>query len=316
MKKGYLLLVLPLLFSFFVGCSKEEKDFTNNPYKEEDMWCIKEDEENLKVDTFFIAPTVKGGSGNLELNEKNKSIFLGATKMESGIYDTKTRFFAPYYHCANLNAYLEDNTEECLNTAYEDVKQAFEYYLYNYNNGNKIILAGFSQGADMCLRLLKDYVNNKTFYKRYVACYAIGWQVSDDYLKTNSRLKAATSEKDQKVIISFECEDPSIDHSYIIKEGEYTHSINPLTWTTDNEVADKSLNKGAKFFDTYGNLLAQYDNFTGCYIDPTRGTLKVTDVDKEVYSATVLGDEKGAYHLYDYQFFYENLKDNVIERSK
>ena len=42
----------------------------------------------------------------------------------------------------------------------KDVEQMLE----NLNNGNKIILAGFSEGADMCLRLLKDYIGNRKFY--------------------------------------------------------------------------------------------------------------------------------------------------------
>ena len=40
----------------------------------------------------------------------------------------------------------------------------------------------------------------------------------------------------------------------VIGEDEKTYSINPLNWKTTEEVADKSLNKGACFTDYSGNI--------------------------------------------------------------
>lgn len=59
----------------------------------------------------------------------------------------------------------KESREVYLDQAYKDVVDAFEYYLKNFNNGNKIILAGFSEGADMCLRLLKDFISDDDFYE-------------------------------------------------------------------------------------------------------------------------------------------------------
>ena len=53
---------------------------------------------------------------------------------------------------------------------------------------------------------------------------------------------------------------------------------------------------------------------TGAYLDEERGTLKVTDIDPEVYTATLPTLGPGVYHLYDYQFFYRNLQQNVQDR--
>ena len=49
----------------------------------------------------------------------------------------------------------------------------------------------------------------------------------------------------------------------------------------------------------------------GCYIDLPRGALKVTDVYAEDYPAYIPSLPEGSYHIYDYQFFYRNLQDNV-----
>ena len=45
--------------------------------------------------------------------------------------------------------------------------------------------------------------------------------------------------------------------------------------------------------------------------------LKVTDIDAADYPPIVPGLPEGAYHVYDYQFFFRNLQQNVnlrIER--
>ena len=166
----------------------------------------------------------------------------------------------------------------------------------------------------MCLRLLKDYIGNNKFYNKFVCCYAIGTKVTEEYLNNHKRLKFAQNELDQKVIISFNTEDPQTTSSLFVLENEVSYCINPLTWITTYEVADKSLNKGAVFLNSYGEITKTVNNFTGCYIDQKRGTLKVTDVNKDDYNSMkdLMGD--GSFHLYDYQFFYENLKENVNKR--
>ena len=52
----------------------------------------------------------------------------------------------------------------------------------------------------------------------------------------------------------------------------------------------------------------------GAYLDTQRGTLKVTDVTPEEYPGGLSFLEDGNYHLYDYQFFYRNLEENVQDR--
>ena len=50
------------------------------------------------------------------------------------------------------------------------------------------------------------------------------------------------------------------------------------------------------------------------YLDEARGTLKVTDVDPEDYPPMLSILPEGAYHIYDYQFFFRNLEQNVADR--
>lgn len=313
MKKYLNIILLILSILIITGCK-------SNIYEDESLWVFQEINEEHEYDTFFLGPACTTGNMDqpyLDLeNEVHLSKFSGAVKMNKGIYDSNTRFFAPYYKEALLCVYSlsEEEREPYLTEAYKDVKEAFEYYLKHLNNGNKIILAGFSEGADMCLRLLKDFCDKDKFYDKFVCCYAIGIKVTDEYLNSNERLKFAQNETDKQVIVSFNCEDPTTTSTLFVGEGEYSHCINPLTWKTNNDVASKSLNKGAVFLNSYGEVINEVNNFTGCYIDSTRGTLKVTDVVKEDYNSMKESFGDGAFHLFDYQFFYENLKENVIKR--
>ena len=181
MKKRYAALLLALAFIFaLAGCGAE----AGPDYSSAENWAYLETDKTAAADVFFICPTVYGGGEgdeNMLLSDgEARESFLGATNMEKGIYDAESRFFAPYYRQAGLSVYElpAEEREPYLALAYEDVRAAFDYYLEHYNEGRPIIVAGFSQGADMCLRLLKDRFADEEVNRLLVACYAIGWSIT------------------------------------------------------------------------------------------------------------------------------------------
>ncbi len=290
-------------------------------YSDAANWAYLETESvNKTADVFFICPSVYGGSDdacNMSLSDaETKESFVGAINMEKGIYDADSRFFAPYYRQIGLNVYEmpEADREPWLETAYADVRDAFLYYMENYNEGRPIVLAGFSQGADMCLRLMKDLFDDESLADQLVACYAIGWRITEEDVQEYPQLKMASGEKDTGVIVSFNSEAENITDSLMIPAGTKTYAINPLNWKTDSTPADRSLNLGACFTDYSGEITTEIPELTGAYIDETRGALKVPDVSPEDYPAGLSIFTDGVYHLYDYQFFYRNLQENVQVR--
>lgn len=96
------------------------------------------------------------------------------------------------------------------------------------------------------------------------------------------------------------------------EDNDLSCSINPINWKTDGSYADKDMNKGAKFYDTYGNLTEEIPNFCSAYINEKTGVLKVPDVNPEEYPGKIFPD--GIFHIYDYFFFYNNIKENVKTR--
>lgn len=313
-------LILLLICTVFSSCNPKDPR-TAADYSQSENWAYYEQKTaGTEADVFFICPTVYAGDENsfyMSLtDEETKASFLGAINMEKGIYDASSRFFAPYYRQVGLNVYnMEAEQQETyLQTAYNDVKAAFNYYMEHENNGRPIILAGFSQGADMCIRLLKDCFADADTNRLLVACYAIGWRITDQELEEYPHLKCATGEADTGVIISFNSEAENITQSLMIPDGIKTNAINPLNWKTDGTVADRTLNKGACFTDYDGRIIKEIPCLTGAYIDSTRGALKVTDVTPAEYPAGLDIFQDGIYHLYDYQFFYRNLLENVSVR--
>lgn len=313
-----ILILITLLALCALGCSPAH---TVPDYSQILNWAYLETGDSFKTaDVFFICPTVYMGEDdkhNMSIDdEEAKTAFIGAVNMEKGIYDGNSRFFAPYYSQAALNVYEMSvaDREPFLSIAYDDVEAAFDFYFANLNGGRPIILAGFSQGADMCLRLMKERFNSGDMRDKLIACYAIGWSVTQQEIDEYPYLVFAQSNDDTGVIISFNSEAPDIKSSVIVPQDVKTLAINPLSWSTEEEKADKSLNEGACFTDTDGSIISEIDNFTGAYIDGERGVLKVTDVNEEEYPPQLDIFEDGVYHVYDYQFFYRNLRENVSER--
>lgn len=311
MKKQYLLSLIIGVFlcTCLTGCGKDKVDYANTA-----NWAFYEASPSHEVDVFFIAPTSGfDQSYNMSMTDEDyKTAFVGATAMEKGIYDTEADFYAPFYRQVSLECYdlPEADREQYLRIAYEDVEDAFTYYIKHINHGRPYILAGFSQGGDMIRRLLSNckYIDDKM-----IAAYAIGWNFPKEEIANNPKIKMAEGESDVNVVVSFCSEAPEYNGNSIIAPRG-TIGINPLNWKTDDTIALASENKGACFTNYSGVILVETPGLCGAYLDPERGTLKVTDVSFTDYPGGLSFLEDGNYHLYDYQFFYRNLQENVETR--
>ncbi len=287
-------------------------------YSDMNNWAYYGIGEDKDADLFLICPTVDmKDEYNMSMDdEETKESFLGALNMERGIYEDSTRMYAPYYRHAAMKVYSlsPKEREPYLQYAYEDVSAAFKYYLKNDNQGRPIVLAGFSQGADMCYRLLEEYFGDEDLYDRLVAVYAIGWPCTKELVEEYPQIRPAASADDTGVVISFDCEAPDVEETFIYPADVKAYTINPLTWKTDSSPADKSLNPGACFPDYGGNITNEVKGLCGCYIDAARGVIKVTDIDPAVFPAYLELLPEGGYHIYDYQFFYRSLQENIKTR--
>ena len=288
-------------------------------YGDPENWAYFELGEDREVDVFLICPTVdtRSETNSFDLNDKLRGNFIYALDLERGIFDRTCRLFSPYYRQMSINAYMlpENERVEAREIAYADISAAFRWYLRNENDGRGIILAGFSQGGEMCLELLKEYYGGdsaeaQALREQLIAVYSIGWMVTEEMTETWPQIVPATGETDTGTVVCFDCEDGNVSETIIIPAGMRALSINPLNWKTDSTPADKSLNRGA-VFEAGGEPIPA---LCGAYIGE-RGELIVTDVTAADYPPGLELFPEGAYHLYDYMFFFTNLKENVALRT-
>ncbi len=320
-RKAALITASIMLFAAAVPAYADESETSAESIDYSDMsnWAFWDSGEDKEADLFIVCPTVdmgKAGNYNADItDEKTRSKFVGALNMELGIYTDTASVYSPYYRQATFPVYSldEEEREQYMQIAYSDVRDAFLYYCDSCDESRPLILAGFSQGSDMLIRLMTEFFDDEKYSDRLAAAYAIGWSLSEEQTAEYPWLKPAQGESDTGVIVMFNSEAEHINSSLMVGEDEHTYAINPLTWKTDGTPADKSLNKGACFTDYDGNITSEVPELTGAYIDEKRGTLKVPDINESDYPAAIF--DEGVFHIYDYQFFYRNLQENVAVRT-
>jgi len=246
-------------------------------------WAYYGSGEGKRADVFLIAPTVDfADEFNMSVDDEDqRGFFRIALEMEKGLYEEVGSLYAPYYRQCSMKAYSlgPAERERYLQIAYRDVRSAFEHYLDRAPSDRPLILSGFSQGSDMCYRLLRDYFKEPSLRERLISVYAIGWQLTREFVSENPWIIPATTENDIGTVITFDCESPGLKGSFLNPRGTWSYSINPLNWRTDGAPADRSLNTSSRMYDMFGGISAEIPHHCGCYIDPERGVLKVTDVD-------------------------------------
>ncbi|MBR2782722.1 MAG: DUF3089 domain-containing protein [Firmicutes bacterium] len=316
--KTALLTALLLALLLLAGCAGQSgADSAGVPdYAQVENWAWFAEGGDKPADLFLICPTVDmRDEYNMSLDdEETRASFLGALNMERGIYADCARLYAPYYRQAAMKVYSLTDREPYMDLAYGDISAAFAWYLEHENQGRPILLAGFSQGAELCYRLLEEYFGDDELYSRLVAVYAIGWPCTPELTAACPQIKPAAGAGDLGVVISFDCEAPEIEETMITPAGVKAVTINPLNWRTDAVPADKAENPGACFTDYSGEIQSETAGLCGCYIDEARGVVKVTDIDPADYPPVVPGLPEGSYHVYDYMFFFRSLQQNVSLR--
>ena len=226
------LLPVTMVLALFAGVGAwADTEYVN--YLDMSNWAIFAEGEDKPVDVFLIAPTVDTQDEyNMSLSdEKMKQHTVGALNMQRGIYEDSARLFAPYYRQASMKAYglPAEEMQPYLDIAYGDVSNAFAWYLAHKNKGRPIILAGFSEGAYMCFRLLEDYFGEDVVLKSFdesvdwgdslmehlVAAYVPGWSCTQEMTEKYPQLRPATGPDDIGVVVSFDCEAPEVTETYV-----------------------------------------------------------------------------------------------------
>lgn len=322
-------LLIICLFLFFIGCSQpasQELVIPQAPdYSMTTYWYLDPAGQTTKAaDIFYVYPTL----GNSSTSEEGQILYftdvsqqherdaaLGNQRFNQQVYAADDyNFFAPFYRQRTMDAYQADPAlmEHHSTIPVEDIADAFNHYMTNYNQGRPFLLLGHSQGSAVLLELLKHHITDEQL-ELMVAAYLIGWQVTAEELEVfPSRIIPATGSDDTGVIIMYnslttlDAKSPSINRSVVC--------INPLNWKTDNTPANKEEHMGIV---RYNREKGQYDtvpHFTGAYIK--EHYLICPDVDPAMVYQEELAEmfPYGNLHFMDSWLYTLNLKANMAER--
>ena len=284
------------------------------------LWARRDRDTSQAVDVFLIGATADlGKDGTFQSSTYQPIDRQWQSKLlhlQEGLYGASCRIFAPYYRQVCLSTYYLEDAQRgpYFSVAYGDLRQAFQYYLDHENQGRPFILAGYSQGADLGLRLMEEFLDDPDLQAQLVAAYLIGWRITQEDLDQFPHLKMAQGETDTGVIVSYNSEASYVTGSIILPEGGYTYGINPLNWRTDSTPADKSENPGTVKLHMDGSADQDRPGYTGCYRSEDRGTLIVPDITAEEYPPGEPLFVEGCYHNFELELFYRSMQQNVKDR--
>ena len=271
------------------------------------------------VDVFYVYPTVTGFRPETEVCDMTDTVMIAGAQMvrqiQTAVFDESCNVFMPYYRQISMPK-LGMNYPAIIGFISQfDITDALDYYFTNLNQGRPFIIAGHSQGAATVIALLENYMTkHPELLSRMVAAYPIGFAVTRDWL-AKTGLKFAEGATDTGVIVSWNTEGPANQEAKNVTLAPGGISINPINWKRDDTYADVKENLGSLTVD--GKIVTP--GIADARVDTVRGSVVVSTADPKLYAIADEGTQMfgpECYHLHDYGFFFNNLKQNVADRIK
>ena len=133
------------------------------------------------IDCFYVYPTVSTDPGllaTMKVAPEETTVIA----QQFARFGAKCRTFAPLYRQFTLTALvammqgkpLAGSTGVRPVTPYQDVVDAWNYYLAHDNHGRGVVLVGHSQGAGLLTQLIKTEIDGKPVQARLVSAILMG----------------------------------------------------------------------------------------------------------------------------------------------
>ena len=265
---------------------------------------------------YFISTEVASstdGNGNKSLRAAltpQERVYIDAEMKyaEKNLCGENFRFISPYYHQYTFEAFSGRTKEDTLKflAVKEEVTkeaiEAFRYYMKHLNNGRQFVLAGFSQGAQLSIEIVKAMREEEL--SKMAAAYIIGYRLTAEDL-SHPNIKAAEDETSRGVCISF--------NSVLSAEGIWpqvsgrAHTcINPLNWSTGSKSAKLEFKgmKGKVSVDKRNNVLLVKIN---------KAPFHKWMEEHPLFGK--MGAHPDCLHHWDILFYNESLNKNAVKRA-
>ena len=262
-----------------------------------------------QVDVFFVHPTTftdenRISEFNAPINDPHINIKTdyGSILYQASVFNEDTKVWAPRYRQAHIKMYWYADTARAIrafDTAYSDVKKAFEYFIA-HNQGRPFIIASHSQGTTHAKRLIKECIDTTTLKNRMVAAYLLGIPVSPGEF---SRIPICKDSLMTGCFVSWRTYRRGVKTTGYNTDSAAT-VVNPLTWNTDTTLAPRSLNKGAFLY-----------KFNKKVKSPNNAQIhnNMLWISRPKFFGGFLYRTKN-YHAGDYNLFYLNVQQDIRRR--
>ena len=212
-------------------------------YSDAAMWHMELNDKGEGADVFYIPSTwefdwTTTDEGICHYADPSISKHHDDVEIEmKGVADYMAdgnNFYSPHYRHITLDSWAtlnEDTISRRYNdVSFVDVRNAFNHYMTEYNNGRPFILAGFSQGGKSVVELLKILTPEQR--EKLVAAYVLGYKVTPDDIAAAPWIKPAQSADDTGVTI---CYNSVSDVKYVkpVVSAPNVMCINPVNWRID-----------------------------------------------------------------------------------
>lgn len=292
----------------------ELKNWAAHPLKKDNADSIPSDLKNKETldtiaDVFFIHPTTYTqkdfiewnadiNDEKLNLNTDNSTILYQAS-----VFNKRCRIFAPRYRQAHINAFYtnQDSAQIYFDLAYNDIKNAFEYYLEHFNNGRPIIIASHSQGTKHAGRLLKAFFENKPLHKKLICAYIIGMPIPENYF---SAIPVCKDSSETGCFVGWRTYRKGYTPEIIKREKFKCVVVNPLNWKINDEDVSIKKNKGG-VLKNFNKIVPKVVNAK--ISDNILWSCKPNVFGKMFFTAK-------DFHIGDINLFYMNIRENVDVR--
>lgn len=326
-KRLNFLLLLSFTLTLLSNSCKKDDDITivATDYSVSTHWLTKPNADK-PVDVFYLYPTAWHKVDSTEPNIckiDNAAMLTGAAtayNRQATAFETSANVFAPFYRQADATYTLSlpeaQRAEVIRAEPLTDAMAAFDYYIRNYNNGRPFILAGHSQGANVTLFLLADYMKEyPDVYARMIAAYVIGYPVTQEFLDANPHLKFAQGPDDLGVIISYNTQAPDVAAgANPVVSSNVGLVINPISWTRSETIATAHQNLGSYLPIPGGSGFSQVMSYADARVDLAKGVLICSTADEDALMPLTAAFGRGVYHSFDYPFYYFNIRQNAENR--
>lgn len=294
-----------------------------------------EEEDVPNYAVFFVHPTSYlnrerwNAPMGSQADEESENIARIYVRGMASPFNSASEIWAPKYRQATMGAFLTDAPEgqQAIDAAYQDVREAYRYFVESIDEDTPIVLVGHSQGSLHLIRLLREEIKGSDAEDRIVASYTVGWPISVEHDLPEMGVAACATPSQTGCLLSWSSFAEPADPSDVIdtyaqsvgydgqKRGDSTIvCTNPITGT---------FNGSARASENLGTLVPE-DSITNGTLVPgqvparcdARGILLIGDPPDLGSSAGAYVLPGNNYHVYDIPLFWANTQADVNRRVR